>query len=444
MSLPPGPSAPTFVQTFRWVRAPFPFLEECQRRYGPTFTVSLTGLPRLVMFSEPEAVHEVFADGGERLQAGRFNRTLAALLGDRSVLMVDGQAHRRKRRLLVPPFVGERMQAYGRVMQAAADRAIDAWPLGKPFRFQEPMQDITLRVIVETVFGFREGPRAEEIREKMRVVLKLGVWPPLLLPMMQKDLGRLSPWGRFRRAVEAGDRLFYSEIAARRASGERGEDVLSVLLDVRDEDGAPMDDQELRDELVTLLVAGHETTATALSWALRWILDTPTLLPRLREELGGAGSDPESIAKLPLLDAVVRETLRLQPVVPLVGRVVSEPTRIGGFDLPADTAVSCSIYLAQRRPGVYPEPDRFRPERFLGKRFSPSELFPFGGGVRRCIGMAFALYEMKMVLARVLTRTELVLEEPLSVRPVRRSITLAPSRGLPVRMLAREPGASPS
>jgi cytochrome P450 len=244
-----------------------------------------------------------------------------------------------------------------------------------------------------------------------------------------------------------------AEIHERRAEGSRGrKDILSMLVDARDEAGAPMTDEELRGELVTLLIAGHETSATALAWTFRWLLEKPQLAARVRAELAAAEGDdgaspltPERIAKLELLDAVVREALRLQPVIPLVGRMLTRSARIGGHDLPAGVGVVCSIYLAQRRASIYPNPNEFDPDRFLGKRFSPNEFFPFGGGIRRCIGMAFALYEMKMVLARVLARTTLVLAPTKPIHVVRRSITMTPSEGLRVRMTERRPppGAVP-
>jgi cytochrome P450 len=371
---------------WRWMRAPYPFLDELGKTYGDTFSLRLLDL-KLAVFANPDDVKEIFADSGDELEAGRFNRTLAPLLGDRSVLMVDGRAHIRKRKLLLPPFHGERMQAYGQAMLDASDEAIDAFPHGVPFSLHTPMQDITLRVIIRTIFGFT-GPREEQMVRATKPVLEHGSWPGLLLPFMQVDLGRVSPYGRFLRAVNVADDLLYAEIARRRASGVRGEDILSLLLDARDEDGQPMSDQELRDELVTLLVAGHETTATALTWAMRWLLaggDAPELLRDLGGELRALGPDPTpaAIARCELLDATVREALRLVPVIPLVGRVLATDRRVGDWDLPKGTIAVCSIYLAQRRPEAYPNPDRFDPRRFLGKKFAPQEFFPFGGGVRR-------------------------------------------------------------
>jgi cytochrome P450 len=428
---------PLLVLTWRWLNRPFELLDELAARYGEAFMFRLPGLPRLAMFADPEAVKEIFADDGDTMQAGRFNAPLRAFVGDKSLLVLDGREHKRQRKLMLPPFHGERMQAYGQVMLDLSNESIDKWPLGESFSVHPFLQTVTLRVIIRTVFGIDEGARLDRMTHDITRLLELGSWGPLLVPWVRVDLGPRSPWGAFRRAGESVNRELLGEIRQRRAHGAGGRtDVLSLLLEARDDQGEPMTEMELRDELVTLLVAGHETTATSLSWALRWILASPDVERRLREELETASSggepSPEKIAKLPYLDAVARETLRLQPVVPLVGRVLATPTRVGGYDLPAGMGVACSMYLAQRRPSVYPDPTRFDPERFLGTKISPNEFFPFGGGVRRCIGMAFALYEMKMVLASVVVRTRMHLEPGSRVRPVRRSITLSPSDGLRV------------
>lgn len=437
MPFPPGPSTPTVLTTLKWLRSPYGVLEDCARRYGETFTLRIGAFSRFVVFSNPEHVREIFADDGDGFEAGRVNRLLAPMLGELSVLMADGSAHRRKRKLLLPPFHGERMQAYGRVMLDVSDATIDAFPEGKPFALYGPMQDITLRVIVRTVFGFDDGPRLEEMIRRMKRSLELGSWAPLLLPFMQVDLGRLTPYGRFRAAARESDAMLYDEIRRRRRDGTRGTDVLSLLLDARDEDGQPMSELELRDELVTLLVAGHETTATGLTWAVRWLIDSPHVLEELRAQLDALGPDPkpEQIAKCELLDGAAREALRLVPVIPFAGRALSRATTLGGWDLPAGTVVGCSTYLAHRRPAAFKDPEVYEPKRFVGKKVAPQEFFPFGGGVRRCIGMAFALYEMKMVLARVLTRLDLRLAEPGPVPMRRRSVTIAPARGL--RLVAR-------
>lgn len=443
MAFPPSPKSSTLVTTYRWLAHPFEFQEDCAQELGDAFSIHLPGLPNIVMFSNPEVVKTIFAEPGEALHAGQFNRTLEAFLGDKSVLMVDGKAHARKRRLLMPPFHGERMLGYGPVMQELADDAIDDLPIGKPFSFHEPMNRIALDVIVRNVFGFEPGPREAAVRKNLSELLGIMTWPPLLLPQMRVDLGPLSPWGRATRKRREADALLFDEIRSRRAADNTGRgDILSLLLAARDEDGNAMSDEELRDELVTLLVAGHETTATALSWAIRWILADPGAEAMLRRELDAAGElTPQRVQGLPLLDGAAREALRLCPVVPIVGRVLTRDMQLGGFDLPKGTAVVCSMYLAHRRPEAYPDPTRFNPARYLEKKPAPYEYYPFGGGIRRCIGMAFAMFEMKMVLAQVLRRTRMVLDTKEPIRPTRRAITLVPSGGPRVRVLEKLPRA---
>lgn len=440
MALPPGPQQPKPLVTYNWFRRPYPFLDECAARYGEVFTVRLVGLPPLVFFSNPEHVRAVFSDDGETLAAGEFNRSLAPLLGDRSVLMVDGRDHLRKRKLLLPPFHGERMHSYGAAMVDIAEKAIARLPRGKAFALHGVMQDITVEIIVRTVFGFTEGPRFDEMVARTKRILDLAAWPPLLLPFMQFEARGYAPYGKFKKASAATDALIFDEIRMRKQTGARGSDILSMLLDAKDERGQSMSDQELRDELVTLLVAGHETTATALTWAFRWLLDQPGTFADLRAAVDALGPNPsvEAMAKCELLDGAAREALRLVPVIPLVGRVLKRPLELGGHELPAGTVVACSIYLAHRRPEAYPRPTEFDPTRFLGKKSSAYEFFPFGGGLRRCIGMAFALYEMKIVLARMLALTDLRLASPgRSIAMVRRSITVTPEQGLLVTMRDR-------
>jgi cytochrome P450 len=433
----PKPKHPTDWSMYRWLREPYPYLDELHAQYGDTFQMNLFGL-KFSVFSNPDDVKDVFTDDGSELLGGEFNKTLSALLGDRSVLMADGKDHRRKRKLLLPPFHGERMQAYGQTMLDVSDELIDQMPHGESFALHTPMQDITLRVIVQTIFGF-SGPKLEEMVRNTKKLLELGAWAPLLIPAMQFDLGRFSPYGRFKIAAAEADKLLYRNIDDKRASVHRGADILSLLIEARDEDGEPMSNEELRDELVTLLVAGHETTATALTWAMRWLLEEPSVLAELRAELEALGPDPspEALAKAPYLDGVVRETLRLIPVIPLVGRVLAKDRTIGGYALKAGSYLTCSIYLAHRRPEAYPDPLRFRPRRFIGKKLTPQEFMPFGGGVRRCIGMQFALYEMKMVLARLVTRCDFEFDSKVPRGMERRSITITPAQGLRVLLKRR-------
>jgi cytochrome P450 len=435
---PPGPYAPPALQVLRWMRSPFRMMDECHARFGDAFSLRFPAFRApLVVVSDPLAVKDVFAMGADDGHAGKANFVLKPLLGKHSLLVLDGADHLRQRKMILPAFHGERMHAYGRAMLDLTHESIDGWPLGDPFPVQRPMQTITLQVIIRTVFGIGEGPRFAELADLLKRVLDIGAYSVLLFPIMQRDLGPLSPWGRFLRlGARAGD-ILRAEIRRGRREGTAGRtDVLAMMLDARDEKGEPLTEDEVHDELVTLLVAGHETTATALAWTLRWLLKDPRLVARLRDEIATAEGDPGRIAKLDLLDATARESLRLQPVVPMVGRVLQKAQRIGTIDMPAGGVVAASIYLTHRRPSLYPEPERFHPERFLTFKPAPWEWLPFGGGLRKCVGATFAIYEMKMVLAAMLPRVELRLVSD-RVRARRRAVTITPGGGLPVVMTTR-------
>jgi cytochrome P450 len=440
--LPPGPRLPRIAQTFAWTYLLPSLLERSRARFGDTFTVRLAGFPPIVVFSHPDAIKEIFTGDPAVLHAGKGNQLLEPILGRHSVLLLDEKPHLAQRRLLLPPFHGERMAAYARVMADATDGAIDGWPVGRPFALHPSMQAITLEVILRAVFGMREGP---EMRELADLVVEVFTPPPapmamlVFLDVMRRDLP-LSPWRKFLRLRERLDRHLFALIDRRRREADAAErdDVLALLLAARHEDGQPMSDAELRDELVTMIAAGHETTATALSWAFERLTATPAAMARLDGEVqaaGGAALDPARARELPFLDAVIKETLRLRPIVPIVARELQREATIGGFRLPAGVVAAPCIYLAQRRESEWPEPEQFRPERFVGAKVDPYSWLPFGGGVRRCIGMAFAQVEMGIVLQRVVARTRLEAASGPS-RMVRRSVTLAPSDG--ARVVLRE------
>jgi cytochrome P450 len=436
--LAPGPATPPAIQVLRWIRSPFRVMEQCHERYGDTFTLRMPRVPsEIVIFSDPLAVKEVFGLGPDEGHAGKANFILKPLVGKHSLLLLDGAEHLRQRKMILPAFHGERMHAYGRAMLEATHDSVDGWPLGRPFAVHRPMLDVTLQVILRTVFGVGEGPRFTALAEALRRMLDATANPLLLFPFMQRDLGPVTPWGRFKRQLGRASEILRSEIRFGREQGTTGRlDVLAMMLDARDEKGAPLSEDEVHDELLTLLVAGHETTATALAWTLRWLLPDRALVGRLNDEIASAGGDPMRLAKLPLLDGTVKEALRLQPVIPMVGRVLQEPVTIGGIDVPAGGVVAASIYLVHRRPSLYPDPERFRPERFLDFKPAAWEWLPFGGGLRRCVGAAFAMYEMKMVLAAMLPRVEMRLATD-RVRNVRRAITITPEGGLPVVLTAK-------
>ena len=428
---------PTVLLLHRWMRDPLGLMKECRARFGETFTVKLVSTPRMVILSNPEHVREVFASHGDDMHAGKIAASLVPFLGSQSVIVLDGQPHRSLRKLVMPPFHGERMHAYGQQMIDVTHDAIDGWRVDEAFAVHEAFQGITLDIILRTVFGLDDAARRQEVGAQLARLTHVASWPPLLLPQMQHDLGPWSPWGRFQRELAKGDAMLRGVIDARRSAGTAGHtDILSLLLDARDEDGRGLDEGALRDQLVTLLVAGHETTATALAWTMRWVLALPRARDRLLDELHAAQRTgpltPERIAKLEYLDATVREALRLQPVVPLVGRVLQQPMTFAGYDLPSGVSLTPSVFLVHQNPDIYTRPEQFDPERFLGRQYKAHEWIPFGGGIRKCIGMAFALYEMKMVLATVLARTWLRPRPGYVPRVVRRSITLTPSEGMPV------------
>jgi cytochrome P450 len=410
--LPPGPPLPPIVQTALWFGRPVRFLEWCGRRYGDVFTLRLALGPPVVLVSEPRLVERVLALPLETATAGEENALLEPLLGPRSVLMLDGPEHVRQRRLLLPYFHGERMRRQGDAIAAIVRADVARWPRGRPFPLLPRMREITSEVILRVVFGLEESARLDELRRSLRRLLAMGSsW--MAVPALRRDLGPIRPWGRFLDAKAAVDELLRAEVRQRRgAEGPAGDGAIDQLM-------GGMDDAELVDALMTLLVAGHETTATSLAWCFELLLRRPELVARLREDA----------AEARLLDAVVRETLRVRPVFRYTSRRLRTPLALDGHTIPAGAAVGAAIYLAHRRPDRYPDPDAFRPERFLDAAPAPGAWAPFGGGVRRCIGASFVAYEMALVVREVLGAVEL---RPASRRPepIRiRAVTLVPGRG---------------
>jgi cytochrome P450 len=441
-TLPPGPRTPAVVQALHLAFRTTHFLDDCARRFGECFVIRFPGAPPVVTFSHPEAIRQIFTAGDDVLRAGASNAPLAPLLGHRSLLLLDADRHLQERRLMTPPFHGERMQTYLTVIAEVADRAISSWPLGRPFAFYHQMQGVTLDVIMQAVFGLDQGGGYERLRETLRTLVSVAANPLWLVPALRFNLGSLTPWAKLVRTRREVEHILAAEFARRRAvEGDGHRNVLSLLLAARYEDGRPMTDEELQDEMITLLLAGHETTATALAWTVYHVLRQPEVLAKVRAELamvvGDGPLSAERVARLEYLDAVVKEALRLRPVLDDVGRMVQRPTEIGGWRLPAGVIAAPQIYLTHRRADLWPDPERFDPDRFHNRRVSPYTFFPFGGGVRRCLGMAFALYEMKVVLARLFTRTDLQVAPGYHARPVRRAITLAPSGGVPLVVLRR-------
>ena len=419
--LPPGPRMPRALQTAIWFRHAQWMLSQCAARFGETFSLRILHEGNWVMLSNPEHIKQVFTGDPRVFHAGEGNRILLPVLGEHSVLLLDEGPHMEQRKLLLPPFHGKRMQGYEALMREVATQEIARWPRGEPHRLRPRMQALTLEIILRTVFGLDQGRRLEALRAELRRLLDLLSSPRMFVFPLLLGPERVSRLGPFRGMMAEVDRLVYEQIEARRRSGgeDQREDILSLLLQARHEsDGSPMSDAELRDELLTLLVAGHETTANALAWAVERLTRHPEKLDRLAGEvLAGERA---------YLDAVVTETLRLRPVISLVARRLAEPVRIGGWELPAGTTVTPAIYLVHRRPDVYPDPEAFRPERFLDTPPGTYTWIPFGGGVRRCLGAAFAQFEMAVVLSELVSATRPRPTRPEAEPVLRRSITETP------------------
>ncbi|MDQ6914638.1 MAG: cytochrome P450, partial [Actinomycetota bacterium] len=427
---PPGSRAPAFVQTLRWIFRPEAFMRRNAERYGDTFTVSLGPGVNVIFLSDPATVGQVLQAPPEITRMGDINGLFRPILGAKSLLLLDGDEHLRQRRLLLPPFHGEHVQRYMETMERAAREEVDTWAVGRPFALLPRLQAIALNVILRAVFGMDAGPRRDEMRALVARLLELCQSRSTMLPQLRVRLGGLSPWGRLMRCVGQVDEALFAEIARRRAdpdSPNRG-DVLSLLLATRDEEGEPMTDQEVRDQLLTLLVAGHETTASAIAWAFERLLHRPETLARLVEELAAGRED--------YLDAVVKETLRLRPVLPIVARKLTEPFRLEGYRYDRGTVLMPCVFLVHRNPKVYDDPEEFHPERFLAQPPPTYAWIPFGGGVRRCLGASFALAEMRAVLRTVLTRVELG-APGRPERIARRSFTFSPRRGARVVVRGR-------
>jgi cytochrome P450 len=420
-SLPRGPTWPAPLQIALWLRRPYWLLTHCRRTYGPIFSLRLARWDAIVAFSQPDPIREIFTGSPDVMWAGPANDLLEPVVGQGSLLLLDGPRHLRERKLLLPPFHGERMHRYGEVMRELTVNEIARWPLGTPFSLHPSMQAITLDVILRTVFGV-EGREMDEVRAAITTFTN-GFCSVNMVPSLRVSLGPRSPWGRFLSDRERVDGLLYQAIRARRAEAAQRDDVMSLLLSARYEDGAAMTERELRDELMTLLAAGHETSATALPWVFDFLARNPEIQERAREDARAGG-------ELAYVEGVVKETMRLRPVVAAVGRVLQAPATIAGIELPAGTLVSPSVYLAHREPESWPDPTRFDPERFIGTRVSPYAYLPFGGGVRRCIGAAFATFEMKIVVAEVLRRYRVRASSPTAPRPVRRGVTMMPEGGM--------------
>jgi cytochrome P450 family 135 len=409
-----------------------------RERYGDVFTLHSTGFaPPLTVVSDPAEAKRIFTADRATVRPGDANSgPLRQLVGPQSLLLLDEDRHLNRRKLMLPPFHGERMRVYGELMTEIADAEIDRWPIGKDFPLHPSMQAITLRVILRAVFGIGRDEAQLTHLERLFVRYSNQGLRPWMLLMAQRELPRFGPWRPFLRTRAEVDEFLYAEIERRMHDRQLAErtDILSLLIQARDEEGARLSEAELRDQLMTLLMAGHETTATGLAWSMERLLRHPEAMERLQREL--------ALDREEYLDWVVQESLRCRPVVPFVLRYVTEPFPVGGYIVPAESLLAVSISLIHQRSDFYPDPTAFRPERFEDGRTESFAWLPFGGGVRRCIGAAFATYEMRIVLRRILQRCELVAPDPKPERPRRRAVTYAPGRGTRVVLGTRSPAGA--
>jgi cytochrome P450 len=438
-----APHKLSFLQLFQWARHPSDFLDNLTKRYGDIFAVQFPGDKPVLIISDPKGIEELLTAPLGTFSSAQGNEMFRPVMRDHSMLLLDGKPHQRQRKLTMPPFHGERMRLYGMRIYELTEQMMKSWQVGASVDLPVCMKEITLNALLDIVFGLTEGRYAEQLRQKLLALIGVVTSPlialHLFLPALQKDWGVWSPWGRFRRLQQEFDQLLYKEIAHRRASPEvERTDILSMLMAARDEAGEPMSNEELRDGLITLLTGGFDTTSTALVWTLYWIYQTPGVHQRLISEIDSVNDllDMKAIAKLPYLSATCQEALRISPPIVLTFiRVAQAPFQIMGHELPVGSRIWGDIYSVHRRPDLYPDPDQFRPERFLERQYSPHEFLPFGGGDRLCIGYAFALYLMKLVIFTILSRYELALKDSRPVRAIRRGPGLEPSRLVQIKIV---------
>jgi cytochrome P450 family 110 len=433
--IPNASDAPRWLQTLRYTLNPLGYMDRAFERCGNLFNAPVIGNhPQVIFASHPQAIQTIFSS--EELVAPA-NQLLRPLVGDYSVFGLAGHRHRRERKLLMPPFHRDQVKHYGQLICDLTDRALETLSVGDRLTGRVLVQDILIEVILRVVFGLNDGQRFDRLKELL-VEFSDRLQNPLIisalfLPVLQKDWGNLTPWGQLKSLQRQISQLLYAEIQDRKQQ-EPSQDILSLLMTVRDEDGQPMSDEELHDELLTLLLAGYEATTNAIVWALYWTHRTPSVLEKLRVELEGTDTDPMALAQLPYLNAVCNETLRISSVAFLsFPREVIAPMTLMDYRVEPGTRVYACIYLTHHCPDLYPEPEQFRPERFLERKYSMFEFLPFGGGSRRCIGEVLAQFEMKLVLAKLLSRHFFVLASQIPEVPKRRGVNVAPASG--VKML---------
>jgi cytochrome P450 family 110 len=438
----PVVTAPRLYQLWQWSYHPLNYLDECSQQYGDCF-MGRIGIQNIAFFSHPDAIAQIFAKS-QAFDTGRTDPALRLTMGEHSILVMDGERHRKRRKLIMPPFHGERMRVYGEQILQMTQQTIETWQLGQPLEMLTQMSDLTLKVMLGTVFGVMSGDRSQQIRQSLRSFLKTSTGSGTFF------LGSLlSFWAKpnnpfYRRSspviglLQQVDQLLFAEIHDRRTHFDpQRTDILSLLLSAQDEEGKALTDQELRDEIITLLVTGHDSTAATITWALYHIHTHRRVKARLLAELEQVSNpyDATSLVRLPYLSAVCSESLRLRSAGPTgLRRLSNDTTAILEYELPANTLLVSCNYLTHHRADLYPQPQQFRPERFLERQYDASEFYPFGGGDRYCIGAAFAQYEMKLVLANILINCELAIDQQVPIAAIRRGINIAPQGGVQMRV----------
>jgi cytochrome P450 family 110 len=433
MTLPPESRLPALLQTLSIAAQPLKFLESCDREFGKTFTLRVLGVksPPVVFFSNPNAIQAIFTTLSDHLELGKVTHVFRPLVGNQSLIMQEGTRHQRSRQLLMPALHREQLYNQGTLIRQLAQQQMATWQPGQAIAIRQEMSEISLMVILQVVFGLEPGERYECLRSLLRDLLE-AITSPLysmqfFFPILQQNLGNWSPWGDFLNRQAQIDALIYAEIEERKTRDLSDRtDILSVLMTARDDQGEAMSDQELRDQLMTLLLLGHETTASGLTWAFYWIHRNPDCLERLRAEIASE-ENAVAISQLPYLTAVCKEALRVYPIALISQpRKVKQTVTIDDHQYEPGTILIPCIYLTHRSAEIYENPAQFRPERFLDRKFSPYEFLAFGGGNRSCIGMALSLFEMKLVLATVLENYEFRSNLDQDIRPIRRGITFVP------------------
>jgi cytochrome P450 len=436
MALPPGPRMPVFLQGIGWWNRPTAFMERCRARYGKRFTIKLPGQPPFVMISDPEELKEIFKAPPDVLHPGEGARILEPILGSNSVILLDEGPHLEQRKMLLPAFHGDAMQKLVGLMEELAEQEVADWPTGQAFELHPRFQALTLEIILRAVFGLDAGERLDVLRERLTEILEFGTSPVSVNQLLWRNFGGFGPFAKFVRARAKADELVYEQIDERRASGERRDDILSMLLEARHEDGSEMSREEIRDELMTALVAGHETTASELAWAFERLAQSPRVLERLHSEIDSGDGDS-------YLTATIQEVLRRRPVLPQAEpRLVKKPIEIGGWRYEPGVVLGANAWLVHHDPDVYPDPFAFRPERFLEEPPGTYTFIPFGGGRRRCLGASFAMLEMKVALRAALERYTVKPAGELE-RTRRRAITISPRSGAVTVLLSRTARRAP-